>query len=155
MSDRINDAKAIATDVFGEDDLIRRTDAVEALAEWGISPLVLMPVPSAEPKTADSGSLDSDMPEIKADRTTGDLIRRQDAIDALCQVDEYNSRSMSAIKHLPSAQRTGEWNICDDGYVRCSECNTKAPWITDEAQWMSDYCPNCGAKMKGENNETD
>ena len=48
MSDRIDDAKAIAIDIFGEDDVIRRVDAVEALAEWGISPLVLMPVPSAQ-----------------------------------------------------------------------------------------------------------
>ena len=36
----------------------------------------------SEPKTADSGSVDSEQPEIKTDRTTsGDLINRQDAID--------------------------------------------------------------------------
>ena len=33
-----------------------------------------------------------------------DLISRQAAIDALCNVDEYNSRSVKAIKNLPSAQ---------------------------------------------------
>ena len=36
----------------------------------------------SEPKTAESGSVDSEQPEIKTDRTTsGDLINRQDAID--------------------------------------------------------------------------
>ena len=35
----------------------------------------------SEPKTSDSGSVDSEMPEIKTDRTTGGMIYRQDAID--------------------------------------------------------------------------
>ena len=33
-----------------------------------------------------------------------DCISRQQAIDVLCRVDEYNSRSVEAIKQLPSAQ---------------------------------------------------
>ena len=33
-----------------------------------------------------------------------DVISRQAAIDALCRVDEYNGRSIEAIKQLPSAQ---------------------------------------------------
>lgn len=37
----------------------------------------------SEPKTAESGSVDSEMPEIKSNRTTGGMIYRQDAIDAL------------------------------------------------------------------------
>ena len=35
-----------------------------------------------------------------------DLISRQAAIDALCHVDEYNGRSVEAIRNLPSAQLT-------------------------------------------------
>jgi hypothetical protein len=38
------------------------------------------------------------------------------------------------------------------GYVRCSichDCNVDDMWI-DGKKWK--YCPNCGAKMKGENN---
>ena len=38
---------------------------------------------SSEPKTSESGSVDSEMPEIKTDRTIGGMIYRQDAIDAL------------------------------------------------------------------------
>ena len=37
----------------------------------------------SEPKTSESGSVDSEMPEIKTDRTIGGMIYRQDAIDAL------------------------------------------------------------------------
>ena len=41
-----------------------------------------------------------------------DLISRQAAIDALCHVDEYNGRSVEAIRNLPSAQpesKCGKW----------------------------------------------
>ncbi len=34
-----------------------------------------------------------------------DCISRQAAIDALCHVDEYNGRSIEAIRQLPSAQQ--------------------------------------------------
>lgn len=38
-----------------------------------------------------------------------DLISRQQAIDALYNVDEYNSRSVTAIKNLPSIQSEQRW----------------------------------------------
>ena len=40
---------------------------------------------------------------------TDDLISRQQAIDALYNVDEYNSRSVTAIKNLPSIQSEQRW----------------------------------------------
>lgn len=40
---------------------------------------------------------------------TDDLISRQQAIDALYNVDEYNSRSVIAIKNLPSVQSEQRW----------------------------------------------
>lgn len=40
-------------------------------------------------------------------------------------------------------ERHGHWIICSDGYYPyCSEC-TKEPL----GRKMTDYCPNCGAKM--------
>ena len=42
-----------------------------------------------------------------------DLISRQAAIDALCHIDEYNAKSVSAIKALPSAQPE-----CEDAVSR-------------------------------------
>ena len=43
----------------------------------------------SEPKTADSGSVEKEMPEIKTDRTTGGMIYRQDAIDAVRTIQTY------------------------------------------------------------------
>lgn len=40
---------------------------------------------------------------------TDDLISRQQAIDALYNIDEYNSRSVTAIKNLPSVQSEQRW----------------------------------------------
>lgn len=40
---------------------------------------------------------------------TDDLISRQQAIDALYNIDEYNSRSVTAIKNLPSVQPEQRW----------------------------------------------
>lgn len=40
---------------------------------------------------------------------TDDLISRQQAIDALYNVDEYNSKSVTAIKNLPSIQPEQRW----------------------------------------------
>ena len=40
---------------------------------------------------------------------TDDLISRQQAIDALYNIDEYNSRSVIAIKNLPSVQPEQRW----------------------------------------------
>ena len=42
-----------------------------------------------------------------------DLIDRQAAIDALYNVDEYNSRSVTAIKNLPSVHSE---------IIRCGQC---------------------------------
>ena len=47
-----------------------------------------------------------------------DLISRQAAIDALYSVDEYNSRSVKAIKQLPPAE---------PDIVRCGECKHLMP----------------------------
>ncbi len=57
------------------------------------------------------------------------------------------------IRNLPNAgvrpERHGRWIICSDGYYPyCSEC-TKEP----QGKEMTDYCPNCGAKMDGEDGD--
>ncbi len=79
-----------------------------------------------------------------------DLISRQAAIDALYSVDEYNSRSVKAIKQLPLIQ----FDI-----VRCKDCKHWIPydWMFSEV-WrsknMADYpedeigCNWCDMAMK-------
>jgi hypothetical protein len=42
-------------------------------------------------------------------------------------------------------QSEGEWKICSDGYYPyCSRCNHEP-----KNGVMSDFCPSCGAYMKG------
>ena len=97
-----------------------------------------------------------------------DLIKRQDAIDALGEeppvwydgddeIAERNQwrRDKAAIESLPSAEpKTGEWDLCkdDDGvYGVCSICGC----YVDFSLYGRPYkvCPHCGARMKGADNE--
>ena len=62
-----------------------------------------------------------------------DCISRQAAIDALYSVDEYNSRSVKAIKQLPPIQPE---------IVRCKDCKYWVPgYITDNDDFIP---PKCG-----------
>ena len=70
---------------------------------------------------------------------------------------------VAAIKAVPSVQRkTGEWIIATGmmppefhGHHICSECNSFAnmepPFGNRED--LSKFCPNCGADMRGKQNE--
>ena len=69
-------------------------------------------------------------------------------------IDECWEAGVMAIKALKtlSAERTGEWAVAYLDHesigdrpktLHCSECN----WITS---FPSAYCPNCGAKMGGD-----
>ena len=75
-----------------------------------------------------------------------DLIRRQDAIDALSQWDWQDMylpiHFKQLLEELPSAQKKGHW-IDKDICYQCSECGY-------DSLGHGNYCPNCGAYMKGE-----
>lgn len=102
-----------------------------------------------------------------------DLINRQDAINALGEEpeiwndteEEWAYRNawvehISAIKALPSAEpKIGKWEIKTEtdeyGLKRpklvCSKCEKEpAAWDLTE---LFEFCPNCGAKMRGEDSE--
>ena len=68
-----------------------------------------------------------------------ELISRQAAIDALCRVDEYNGRSIEAIRQLPPAQ---------------PEQLEQCPIYGGMCAYPSDQCYDCprhaGAKMESE-----
>ena len=90
-----------------------------------------------------------------------DLISRQAAIDALVKhsylirydfgfTSIENGMTITGIKQalseLPSAERRGRWI---DG--KCNRCGTHAPyWAMASTYYLSEYCPNCGAKMDEE-----
>ena len=65
------------------------------------------------------------------------------------KVGEYCSRCNNVAARLINAgyckQSEGEWVICSDGYYPyCSECKHEP-----KNGVMTDFCPKCGAKMKG------
>lgn len=89
-----------------------------------------------------------------------DLISRQAAIDslldALYDLDEHDfvdklfiEEELKRVPNIQSKQKTGQWLINSDGYYPyCSICKNEP-----QGRIMTDYCPSCGAYMKGENND--
>ena len=88
-----------------------------------------------------------------------DLISRQDAIDAIMGEPtdaHYPSWYADRIKALPSAEpKTGEWIDRSDGgrikypwweSCKCNQCG-------EYGSGAYNFCPNCGARMKGADDE--
>lgn len=93
-----------------------------------------------------------------------DLISRQAAIDAIIAIlgdktarhngwiDPYYA--VQRIKGLPSAdvpdRKVGEWIGIDDYPYESWECDQCGCVYEEMPSWVPNYCPNCGAQMKGE-----
>lgn len=116
-------------------------------------------LPSAEPKTPSNGSITSMKSKKMHDRTTGDLISREDAIDAIFSEPLYESgmkkRDADAvvpaiyekIKSLPSAEPE---------IIRCRDCKHHDGircfrWNSTIITGFDDYCSN--AERRGESDE--
>ena len=112
-----------------------------------------------------------------------DLIRRHAAIDALneyfARIEKLKRRGLTkgekaisldtvgTIKTLPSAQperKMGKWvgyNADDpvwqrdDGTPVFLECSACQAFVINNGAANWNYCPNCGADMRGEKDETD
>lgn len=95
---------------------------------------------------------------------TNNLISRQAAIDMFNRLadDPWNANAYTTwskaygyaaemIEEMPSAQRKGKWirNNDSDHAWKCSVCGCG---YTD---YRLNYCYDCGAWMKGEEDETD
>ena len=92
-----------------------------------------------------------------------DLIRREDAIEELkekvtFEFAEDEEWAITCLQNLPSADRPqGEWIITeqDNGHKwthrKCSECGKGI--IEPLGVSGMNFCPNCGARMKGADDE--
>ena len=111
-----------------------------------------------------------------------DLIRREDAFKAVLGVTTYDTvddveiscgysvldaegwlggvrDALRAIENIPSAEperKKGEWiydteRVAGDGWTysqyHCSECGFQ------EIGGLANFCPHCGAEMRGDNDE--
>lgn len=94
-----------------------------------------------------------------------DTISRQAAIKAIDDLPNcYNGYSdtydkayiIGVLEELPSAQperKRGEWIMKDDEkmwWYECSVCGEKPLMSVYVQDVLSDFCPHCGADMKGE-----
>ena len=99
-----------------------------------------------------------------------DLIERQAAIDALKRDEAYDEDipnradgvrdAIITIMGLPSAQpeRKGKWIDMGD-FEQCSVCTgtrlKEVQTVYGKAIWIkTNYCPSCGADMRGEDHDT-
>ena len=64
-------------------------------------------------------------------------------------------QAIERVQALPSTDRPqGEWIEVDDALIscRCSACGWEAHLYEDDVYGMP-YCPNCGCRMKGADDE--
>ena len=149
------------------DDLISRQAAIDCCRnEWEEEVAErIEALPSAQPQST-MGQL------TDAVQSTKDCISRQAAIDALGEKplvwDDFSdfdlgkaaqwSDDVDAIKALPSAQperMNGRWMRKNDG-VYCSACYKGWDFMTGvpaEVETEYKFCPNCGADMRGGQDE--
>ena len=102
---------------------------------------------------------------VREEIMMSDLIRREDAIKAIEELpNAYNGWSdaydkayiIGTLEEVPSADRPqGEWiKPYGDSRFMCSICKGKENVPTcmgKPSVW--DYCPNCGCRMKGADDE--
>jgi len=104
--------------------------------------------------------------QLSQQGTTKDTISRQAVLDRAVSIPMFGRDvkmvAVSEIKNLPSAQpepHEGHWIRRDCGLdveCKCSRCGYKDFVEPRGVYWFKrNYCPHCGAKMKGAEHETD
>ena len=82
-----------------------------------------------------------------------DYIKREALRDALYDADAITMNGVKIINQFPAADvepvAHGRWLCVDtdtEQFFLCNRCKKKE-------YWESNYCPNCGADMRGTNDE--
>lgn len=64
---------------------------------------------------------------------------------------DCKQNAIDLLNHAPTIEpKKGRWIFIGDGY-KCSECRSVYSWWADSQ--TSNYCPNCGAEMIGEQDD--
>ena len=100
-----------------------------------------------------------------------EYISREETVKAFCEKCKgyYDGHcihrgecEIDVIKNAPAADvqpvKHGRWITWDDsGFTKCSCCNSEY-YISDlqvvgDSEGFVDFCPNCGARMRGTSND--
>ena len=83
------------------------------------------------------------------------------ALGKVVECVKYYAKFMVASAPTIEERKTGKWIETTQGdHYKCSCCGVRSAfwfdeensssWEKDMSEWLSDYCPNCGAYMRGE-----
>ena len=81
-------------------------------------------------------------------------VRNMEAVKCCLQNILDDVKESPVVDALPV--RHGKWIDCKSSeHMKCSVCGERAPIYWDEenmsyCEWLSEYCPNCGARMDEE-----
>ena len=84
-----------------------------------------------------------DLPDAIIDRAKG-----TDGLK-LCELDiKYICEQVANGTPLPKGEWINNRTRMHDGEYYCSNCDEIAEWSDDGSQFLSNFCPNCGADMR-------
>ena len=89
-----------------------------------------------------------------------DLISKQDAIrlaeQGQIQGFEWQFKKLCTLPSAEPERKKGKWIITsefeDCRYAKCNQCNVTQVFYYDKP--LTNFCPDCGADMRGEQVET-
>ena len=99
---------------------------------------------------------------VRASAMVIEMIQDAPTIEPRCEACEAFNKTRLLIPQ--PKRKKGKWIDTTQGdHYKCSCCGTRAAfwfneenssgWEKDMSEWLSDFCPNCGAEMLTEDSE--